>query len=254
MPLGSDESIFSNPDSLEPDFVPKLLPFRENEQKEIALALEPLLSGISGRNLFIYGKTGIGKSHAVLRVLEDFSEQGLICVFVNCWVNSDSQAILAEIARKLAVIGEPNIQRIKSKLNVPCALAFDEIDHAKDLDFLYALSEEIKVKSIIAISNKREFLASLDDRIRSRLMLKQIEFRDYKEDEMAAILAERRKYAFYEETWHKDAIALLEEKTIEKKDIRFGLALMKHAGLNAEREASRVVFRKHVALALDKVH
>jgi cell division control protein 6 len=252
-PLSSEESIFSNIDSLSPDFVPKILPFRENEQKEIALALQPLLNGVSARNLFIYGKAGMGKTHAVKRVLEELAEHGLLSIFVNCWTHAESENIIGTIAKQLNIIGDATLEKIKARLTMPCAFVFDEIDQAKSLDFLYAILEEIKVKAVVLISNKKDFIASVDERIRSRLFPEHIEFRDYKEDEIRAILAERRKYAFYEGTWHKEAVALLEEKTIERNDIRFGLALMKNSGLNAERDASRIVFRKHVEEALEKL-
>jgi len=253
-PLGSEETIFSNIDSLSPDFVPKLLPYRENEQKEIANALEPLLKDRSGRNLFIYGKAGIGKTHAVKRVLEDLSEFGLPSIFINCWVHSESNAIIEAIAKQLGIIAEPSIERIKNRLGSSAIVfAFDEIDQAKGLNFLYAILEEINMAGIILISNKPEFIATLDERIRSRLQPQIIEFRNYKPEEIKGILKERRKYAFYEETWSEEAIKLLEEKTIEKADIRFGLILMRNAGLNAEQDASRIVLKKHVEQALEKL-
>ncbi|MEM4598732.1 MAG: hypothetical protein QW400_03530 [Candidatus Diapherotrites archaeon] len=252
-PLGSEETLFSNIDSLEPDFVPRIIPFRENEQKAIANALEPLLSGISARNLFIYGKSGIGKTHAVLRVLDDFAELNIRSFVVNCWTMQNSELVIREIARQVGLPNENDLYKIKSRLSAPSIFVFDEIDRATDLGFLYAFAEEIKIKGIVLISNKKDFFASVDERIRSRIMPQHIEFRQYTESEISAILAERRKYAFYEGTWHRGAIELLERKTAEKGDIRFGIALMKYAGLNAEKEASRIIFEKHVASALEKV-
>jgi len=253
-PLESDETIFSNIDSLSPDFVPKLLPYRENEQKEIANALKPLVEGRLGRNLFIYGKAGIGKTHAVKRVLADFGEFDLPSVFINCWICPESGAIIESIEKQLGIIGEPSIERIKNRLGGSAIVfAFDEIDQATELNFLYTILEEINRRGVILISNKPEFIATLDERIRSRLQPQTIEFRNYKPEEIKGILKERRKYAFYEETWSKEAIKLLEEKTIEKADIRFGLILMRSAGLNAEQDASRIVLKKHVEEAWEKL-
>lgn len=253
-PLENGETIFSNIDSLSPDFVPKLLPYRENEQKEIANALKPLLEGIAARNLFIYGKAGIGKTHAVKRVLEDINEFGLPSIFVNCWIHPGSDAIIEAMARQLGIVAEPSVEKIKNRIEERAVVfVFDEIDQAKDLNFLYATLEEINRKGIILISNKPEFIATLDERIRSRLQPQTIEFRDYKPEEIKGILKERRKYAFYEETWAEEAIKLLEEKTIEKGDIRFGLILMRNAGLNAEQDASRIVLKKHVEQALERL-
>ncbi|MCX6707149.1 MAG: hypothetical protein NT001_03335, partial [Candidatus Woesearchaeota archaeon] len=54
--LGSGESLFLNePLSLEYDYLPKKVLYREAQQTQISLCIKPLLDGRSGRNIFIYG-------------------------------------------------------------------------------------------------------------------------------------------------------------------------------------------------------
>ncbi len=258
-PLGEEESLFSNKDALDPDFVPPLLPFRESETREIAASLKPLLSGESGRNVVLAGKAGIGKTHAVKKAFSGLTEEGpeTLAFYVNCWTNSTGKEVFESIAAQLRIQGASALsesallKKIISRTGKrPIALCFDEIDQAKELGFLYSSLEEFPKKAIALISNSRGFLAGLDERIRSRLLPKEIHFKEYSAEETAEILAERKKYAFFENTWESKALELAGEKTYEKKDMRFGIRLLKLAGETAEKGASRLVKKEHVEKAL----
>ena len=63
--LKEGESLFRNEDALDGEFIPKNLPYRENQHQHIATVIKPLLMGRNGRNLFICGAPGIGKTAAV---------------------------------------------------------------------------------------------------------------------------------------------------------------------------------------------
>ncbi|MDO8661178.1 MAG: hypothetical protein Q7K43_04770, partial [Candidatus Woesearchaeota archaeon] len=67
--LAAGESIFKNEEALEPDFVPKLLPYRDQQQHALASCIKPLLQDRNGRNAFVFGAPGIGKTAAVKWVL-----------------------------------------------------------------------------------------------------------------------------------------------------------------------------------------
>jgi len=257
--LEEDESIFSNPDSLEPDFIPPFLPFRENEMKEIASTLKPLCASGSGRNIFITGKAGIGKTHAVKKVLRDLGEEtkNILIFYINCWTHSTSREVFEEILSQMRLPRSNEmtptgmIEKILLRTGErPVVLCFDEIDKAREHGFLYSALEEFKKKVLILISNNEDFLAGLDERIRSRLLAREIIFRPYSREEMAGIIRERRKYAFYEDTWSKAAIEAVEEKAFEAGDVRFALHALRLAGLKAESKASRTVMREHAEEAL----
>ena len=73
--LRDDESLFLNPVALDYEFIPKLIPYRENEQHFIASCIKPLFANRNGKNLLIYGKPGIGKTLAVKHVLKELEEE-----------------------------------------------------------------------------------------------------------------------------------------------------------------------------------
>ena len=73
--LSSDQTLFKNTIALDYDFIPKLIPYRENEQKSIAYCIKPLFQGINGRNVLIYGAPGIGKTVACKHVLNELEEE-----------------------------------------------------------------------------------------------------------------------------------------------------------------------------------
>jgi DNA polymerase III delta prime subunit len=85
--LRADETLFKNEYALDYEFIPKLLPYREEQQKYIAKVIAPLLQKRDGRNLFIYGSPGIGKTAAIKWVLRDLEEETTEVhqIYINCW-------------------------------------------------------------------------------------------------------------------------------------------------------------------------
>jgi archaeal cell division control protein 6 len=262
--LRSGESLFRDTIVLDYDFQPKILKYRESEQKRFAIAIRPLLDGHTGRNLFVDGVPGIGKTTAcknVLRELEEETDQ-IYTFYVNCWKENTTYKVFAKICDEL---GFKFIQSkktselfdlIKGKINKQGASAvfvFDEIDKLEDTDFLYTVLEDIYRKTIILITNYRDTFSTLDERIRSRLSPEFVTFRAYKESEIKGILLERQKYAFVQSCWDDDAFSDLSEKCTETGDVRIGLYLMRESGNIAEEKASRKITQIHVAQAIRKV-
>ena len=260
--LRSGESIFRDTVILDYDFQPKIMPFREKEQQQFAIAIKPLLQGHNGRNLFVYGAPGIGKTTACKHVLRELEEEtdDIYTIYINCWKENSTFKIFTKICEDL---GYKFIQSkkttelftlIKNKLNKQgVVFVFDEIDKLEDLDFLYSLLEDIYRKSIILITNYRDAYSEFDERIRSRLNPEFLGFRAYSEHEISGILEQRRDYAFVPGTWDDEAFKEIAEKCAEIKDVRIGLYLMKEAGNIAEEKSSRKIFAEHVAEAIKKV-
>ena len=260
--LKSGESLFRDTVMLDYDFQPKIVPFRETEQSRFAVAIKPLLQGHNGRNLFVYGAPGIGKTTAckhILRELEEETDQ-IIPLYINCWKENTSFKILTKLCEDLGFKFIQNkktnelFQLIKGRLNKQSAVfIFDEIDKLEDNDFLYIILEDIYRKSIILITNYRDSYSEFDERIRSRLAPEFLFFRPYNEHEIGEILKARRDFAFVHNIWSDEAFKEIVEKCTETKDLRIGLYLMQEAGRIAEDKSSRSITLSHVAEAINKV-
>lgn len=65
----SKPTVFADRNVLSPHYIPSTLPFRDREIEKIMVGLSPALKGERPRNMFIYGKTGTGKTCSVKHVL-----------------------------------------------------------------------------------------------------------------------------------------------------------------------------------------
>jgi archaeal cell division control protein 6 len=260
--LSADQSLIRNEAALDYEFLPKLLPFRESEQKYMANCMKPLFTHRSGRNLLIYGPPGIGKSAAVRHVLKDLEEETdeVQTVYINCWKYNTSYKILVELCELLGYRFTQNkkttelfkiaIQLLNKK---PAVLVFDEIDKAEDFDFLYSFIEDVFHKSIFLLTNYKSWLLELDERIRSRLVAELQEFKEYSESETRCILKERLEYAFVPNVWDVESFELVVSKTAKIKDIRSGLFLLKESALLAEEKSSKKITIDHAKRAIEKL-
>ena len=260
--LKSGESLFRDTVVLDYDFQPKILKYRENEQRRFATAIRPLLQGHNGRNVFVYGAPGIGKTTACKHVLRELEEEtdDVIPVYINCWKENTTYKIFYKMAEDLGFKFVQNKKTnelfalIKSKLNKQGAVfVFDEIDKLEDTDFLYSVLEDIYRKTIFLITNYRDSYSEFDERIRSRLAPEFLYFAPYNEQEIAGILKQRQEYAFVQNCWDDEAFKEIVEKCAEIKDARIGLYLMKEAGNIAEEKSSKRISAEHVANAVKKV-
>lgn len=254
--LKENESLFRDEDSLDFDYLPQLLPYREGQQQYVADCIKPLMQGRQGKSLLISGAPGIGKTSCVKLVFRELADNtdDIKPVFINCWKKQTTNSVLAEISGQLGTIGAPfkgneelwdSIQKGMKRFK-GLVLAFDEIDKAKEHDFLYQIVENIPRFTIIMITNEKDFLAGLDARIRSRLVVEELEFPAYKKAEIGGILEERRKHAFAPGAWGKEAFEMVVEKCHSRGDVRVGLVLMREAGRAAEKEASKRITVEHV--------
>lgn len=260
--LGNEESLFKNEIALNFDFQPKLIPFREQHQKIIASCIKPLFQQRNGKNIFIYGVPGVGKTVACKHVLNELEEETdeIVTVYLNCWQKNTTYKIVLEICD---IIGyklthnkrtEELFKVIKEVLNKKqVVFVFDEIDKMEDFDFLYSILEEIYRKTIILITNYKEWLLTLEQRIRSRLTPTMLEFKPYNKHETKEILKQRISYAFVPGVFDDNAFNILADKTYELKDLRCGLHLMKESALFAEDKSSRKITLEHANEALKKL-
>lgn len=263
--LQADETLFKNEAALEYAFIPKVIPYREKEQQHIAQCIKPLLANRNGRNLFIHGPPGIGKTAAcrhLLRELEehdDYSESTHL-FYVNCWQKNTTYKVIVDLCEQAGYMFTQNkktdelLVLFANMVNKKTAVfVFDEVDKAEDLDFIYTLLEEVYKKSIFLITNYKSFMLELDDRIKSRLVPELLAFKEYNKKETEGILKERIAYAFYPNVFEEEAFQLIAKKSFELKDIRSGLFLLKESALIAEEHASKKITIRHVKKAIQKL-
>ncbi len=260
--LKEGESVFKQEEALDYDFIPKALPFRENQQHSLAACIKPLLQGRNGRNVFVYGAPGIGKTAATKWVLQELEQDtdNVHTMYINCWQKNTTFKIFEDICHQMGYKFTQNkhseelLGVIKNyTLKKPAVFVFDEIDKAVDLDFLYALLNDIYKKSIVLITNYRNWLNDVEDRIKSRLVPEILEFAAYDSHQTKEILKQRTGYAFVPGAWQADAFSMISEKAGELCDVRKGLYLLREAGLAAEEKASKKISVEHAQKAIDKL-
>jgi len=260
--LGSGESLFKNEQALDFAFQPKPMKFREGQQRYMANCISPLFQNRNGKNLFVYGIPGIGKTLACNQLITELEEttDDVIPIYINCWHKNTSFKVYLEICALLGYKltqnkkGDELFNIIKEMLNKKTAVfVFDEIDKAEEFDFLYSILEGIYRKSIVLITNYKDWLEKLEERVRSRLMIDQLEFKPYNNKETEGILRQRISYAFVPNILEEDAFQLILKKTVEVEDIRAGLTMLREAGLNAENKASKKIILEDAKLAIEKL-
>src|SRR3989338_1484150 len=230
------ESLFRNPIALDYDYQPKLVKYREAEMKQVAAAIRPLLQKRSGRNVFVYGPSGVGKTVAVRNLLLELEQETdeIVPFYINCWKNDTTFKMLLEMCSVINYKfthnkrGDELFEIVKKDINKKAAVfVFDEVDKIDDVDFLYNVIEEVFNKSLILITNHKGWIADLDTRIKSRLTAELLEFRPYNLTETRGVLQQRMEFVFAPDVWEDAALEAVAQKSFGMQDIRAGLYLMK---------------------------
>ncbi|MFX1513194.1 MAG: Cdc6/Cdc18 family protein, partial [Promethearchaeota archaeon] len=101
--------IFKNREVLRPTYVPKHLPHRSIQVRALGAPLASALRGATPSNLFLYGKTGTGKTVVVLNVLNTLQSKSESCGFpmrsayTNCRIVDTNYRVLANLCAALDV-------------------------------------------------------------------------------------------------------------------------------------------------------
>jgi archaeal cell division control protein 6 len=260
--LKENETLFLNELALSYEFIPKLIPYREPQQKRIASCMAPLFQDHNGRNIIVYGPPGVGKTVATKHILNELEEKAtdIVPIYINCWQNNTSYKITLAICEFIEYKFTHNkntselFDIIANRLNkVKTVFVFDEIDKCEDFDYLYLILQKIHTKSVVILTNFKEFIADIDIRIRSRLLPELLEFKPYNQIEIEGILKQRTDLAFMKGTWNNDAFIHVVEQTTLRNDVRVGLYLLHESGLCAEEESSKTIALKHVLKAQQKL-
>ncbi len=275
------ESIFKDKGVFQGSYLPEAVHHRDEQIKHIAQILAPILKGNKPSNLFIYGKTGTGKTMSikyVMRSMEQTSTDNKLSfkiVYLNCKLKrvADTEyRLLAQLARELGkeipITGLPTDEVYRIFFNAieqqgkPVVLILDEVDQlikkAGD-SVLYNLTRynenlQHSYVTLVGLSNDLLFIDHLDPRVRSSLSEEEIVYPPYNALQIQDILRQRSELAF--------ASGALEPGTIEKcaaysarehGDARRALELLRVAGELTERERAARISLAHIDRAEEKI-
>lgn len=264
----SKQTIFRDRNVLSPHFIPEALLFREKEISQIMSAVSPALLGGRPKNLFIYGKTGTGKTSSVKHVMDKFKEQpgATPACYVNCRMYNSRYRVLQAVAKSfLADIdrGGFGVSFLYEKLmewletgKRRLIIVLDEVDMVKDLDeLIYTLTranDELTAASvtIIGITNKLSFKDALDPRTKSSLCESGLFFNSYTATQLQGILRQRADMGFAPNSVDNSAINLASALTAQETgDARYALKLLTMAGEAVDAKGAKLMTDKDVETA-----
>ncbi len=275
------DSIFENKKVLQSTYIPEEINHRDEQINHMAQILAPSLRNDKPSNLFVYGKTGTGKtlvSKYMADQMENIAKERdlpLKIFYLNCKLKKIADTeyrLIAELARFFGKAVPPTglptdevynifFKALDSEEKI-IILILDEVDQlvkkAGD-EIIYNLTRvnsELKKSqlSIIGISNDLMFANNLDPRVKSSLSEEEIVFPPYNASQIQNILRNRSNIAFKPD--------ILEEGVIQKcaayaarehGDARRALELLRVAGELTERRDENKVTINDIDEAEDKI-
>ncbi|MDD3083793.1 MAG: AAA family ATPase [Candidatus ainarchaeum sp.] len=257
-------TVFLNKDIISPHYIPKNLPFRENQINEVTQYLGPVLNDSKPNNFFLYGKTGAGKTATVKHVLEQLNDfikkhdKKVCSCYVNCRSHPSKYKVLLKTLRSIypekdflgysSSFVYEKLLEFSNEKKMHTILVLDEIDKVKDVDeLIYSLSrgnDELNngSLSVIGISNNLTFKEKLDPRTKSSLCEREMVFSPYNANELKEILKERTSKAFKEGTVNDEAISLAAALAAQESgDARTAVMLLQRAGEIADSEQLNII-------------
>ncbi len=274
-------SVFENKEVLLLRYFPSKIPHRSEQIKKIGSILAPALRNNKPSNIFIYGKTGTGKTLCTQYTLNKLKEKAelagtkLCFAYLNCKLKKVADTeyrVIAGLAKalgeKVPITGLPTdevynifINKIDETDQI-IIIVLDEIDRLVKKtgdEILYSLTRlnsELKRAKLclIGISNDIRFIEDIDPRVKSSLGEEEIIFPPYNALELKDILEERSADAFRKESIDSAVLAKCAAYAAkEHGDARRALDLLRVAGEVAEREDGEIVLMKHIKLAEEKI-
>ena len=273
------KGLFINREAMRPTYMPEALPHREDEINDLASIFVPALRDETPSNVFIYGKTGTGKTAVTKFIGRELLKKGeetgkkVNFIYINCEVVDTQYRLLQNIANhfidewseRIPFTGWPTdevfakLKQMIEKVGGVTLIILDEVDKLKGDEALYNLSrinsdlKNSKV-SIVGLSNDLKFTEFLDPRVKSSLGEENMIFSPYDAGELRDILYQRVDIALKEDCLDEDVVPLCSALAAQEHgDARRALDLLRMSAEIAERSNSPRIAKKHVRLAQNKI-
>lgn len=277
----SQKSLFQDKKVLQSSYTPDALLHRDEEINQLAKILAPALRLERPSNVFLYGKTGTGKTVTAVYTtseIQKVAEQKNIplkIVYINCKLSrvADTEyRVIAQLAREfqkdIPATGLPTdevykmfFSAIDNKQQL-IILILDEIDQlvkkAGDgiMYNLTRINTNLKQSQLclIGISNDLMFTDSIDPRVKSSLSEEEVIFHSYNALQLQDILRRRASNAFKEKVVEAGVVEKCAAYAArEHGDARRALELLRVAGEIAERNGEQTVKIMHIDHAEEKI-
>ncbi len=273
----NQQPLFIKKEALQEAYTPETVPHREEQVKQLATILVHTLRGEKPSNIFIYGKTGTGKTLVSRFICTELSKRAktngtnLIALYFNCKLDKINTPyrlfayVINQLGEQVPATGLPTEEVFKKFVQIlernksTFILLLDEIDSLTDTNTLYTLTRintQLKHSrlSIIGISNNLTFTNTLDPRIRSSLSEEELVFPPYNAVQLKDILSKRAEIALQPEILDSGVIERCAALAAQEHgDARRALDLLRVSVEIAERNGEAKVTHEHIDTAQKKL-
>mgnify|MGYP000454070723 CR=1 FL=1 len=270
-------AIFERREAILEDWTPNELVGRDDELQRYHAALQPVIEREPPSNVFLYGKSGVGKTAATRFLLdrlevsaEEVDELTLTTVELNCdRLNTSYQAAVALVnalrdsGNQISNTGYPEASVYEflfdelDEIGGTILIVLDEVDHLKDDSLLYQLPRARSNGDItnarlgvIGISNDLSYRQELSSKVRSSLCEKEVSFSAYEAPELVEVLKQRESVAFKDGAVSESVLRLCAAYGAKDSgDARQALDLLLESGDLAREHGDNSITDDHVRKA-----
>lgn len=271
--LLSDQTLFTNPELFELDYMPDQLLFRESQLAELAFRIRYGVEGMHPAHAICRGPPGSGKTTTVKHLFREIGggTDGIVPIYLNFQTGLKNYAICSKIFTRIIGHDPPGsgipLRRLMDAIaealldrNVVLLVCLDDlqclIQHDAENEVIYPLIRMsldypgCRAGVIMTTGEMRPDLSRIGDlSFSSTLCGEEIPFSPYTAEEIQEILRLRVRGGVLPGVISSGVLDLIVRKTEKAGDLRVGLDLLKRSVLRAEQEMRGSVLREDVILA-----